>query len=141
MYMYKLYLVLLIPQLVALLTCTVDPCPSIQAVVFTQLGMYRLICCPPPPPRVCDCPPPYNFGTRSWAVKLRSGHRWRCCVFHYVHVHACPDVCMECTLIPYSGKLLRVQTFAKSPLEAPQDIFTVLIFATKPCIVHYQLGC
>ena len=33
--------------------------------------------------------------------------------------------------IPYSGKLLRVQTLAKTPLEAPEDIFTVLIFATK----------
>ena len=30
-----------------------------------------------------------------------------------------------------------VQTFAKTPLESPEDIFTVLIFATKPCIVQY----
>ena len=44
-------------------------------------------------------------------------------------------------LIPYSGKFLRVQTFAKMPPEAPEEIFAVLIFATKPCIVQYQLGC
>ena len=31
--------------------------------------------------------------------------------------------------------------FAKMPPEAPEEIFTVLIFATKPCIVQYQLGC
>ena len=33
--------------------------------------------------------------------------------------------------VPYSGKFLRVQTFAKRPLEAPEEIFTVLIFATS----------
>ena len=39
----------------------------------------------------------------------------------------------------YSGKFLRVQTFAKMPAEAPEDFFAVLIFATKPWIVRYQL--
>ena len=43
--------------------------------------------------------------------------------------------------IPYSGKFLRVQTFAKTPPETPEEIFAVLIFVTKPCIVWYQLVC
>ena len=42
--------------------------------------------------------------------------------------------------IPYSGKFLQVQTFAKMPPETPEEIFAVLIFATKPCIVRYQLA-
>ena len=42
--------------------------------------------------------------------------------------------------IPYSGKFLQAQTFAKMPPGALEEIFTVLIFATKPYIVQYQLG-
>ena len=41
----------------------------------------------------------------------------------------------------HSGKFLRVQTFAKMSPEAPEEISAVLICATKPSIVHYQLGC
>ena len=36
-------------------------------------------------------------------------------------------------IIPYSGKLLRVQNFMKSPLRAPEEIFAVLIFAVPTC--------
>ena len=43
--------------------------------------------------------------------------------------------------IPYCGKFLRLQTFVKMPPKAPEETFAVLIFATKPCIVRYQLGC
>ena len=43
--------------------------------------------------------------------------------------------------VPYSGKFLQLQTFAKMSPESPEEIFAVLIFATKPCIVRYQLGC
>ena len=37
--------------------------------------------------------------------------------------------------VPYSGKLLWVHTFANMPSEAPEEVFTVLIFATKPCLI------
>ena len=40
----------------------------------------------------------------------------------------------------YSGKYLRMQTFANLPSEAPEEIFTVLIFATKPCLAPYQVA-
>ena len=46
----------------------------------------------------------------------------------------------SCFKIPYSGKFLQVQTFAKMSPEAPEEIFAVLIFATKPCIERYQLA-
>ena len=42
-------------------------------------------------------------------------------------------------MLPYSGKLLQVQTFATMPPEAPEEIFTVLIFATKACIASAVL--
>ena len=34
--------------------------------------------------------------------------------------------------IPYSEKFLRVQTFVKMPLEAPEEMFAVFIFAQSP---------
>ena len=55
--------------------------------------------------------------------------------------NACNCHIIVCQIVPYSGKFLRVQTFANSPSEAPEEIFTVLIFAIKPCLAQYQLGC
>ena len=34
-------------------------------------------------------------------------------------------------VVPYSGKFSQVQTFAKMPPEAPEEIFAVLTFATN----------
>ena len=45
------------------------------------------------------------------------------------------------SIIPYSGKLLRVQTFANMLSEAPEEFFTVLIFVTKQCLAQYHMGC
>ena len=65
------------------------------------------------------------------------------CLFGPGEIKETLRLCMyvHARIVPYSGKFLRVQTFAKMPPEAPEEIFAVLIFATKPCIVRYQLGC
>ena len=41
--------------------------------------------------------------------------------------------CEQWLYIPYSGKFSQVQNFAESPLRAPEEIFTVLIFALPAC--------
>ena len=38
-------------------------------------------------------------------------------------------ICLYCDTINFSGKFSRVQTFARIAPEAPEEIFTVLIFA------------
>ena len=43
--------------------------------------------------------------------------------------------------LQYSGKYLLEKTFTNMPPEAPEGIFTVLIFTTCTCIERYQLGC
>ena len=83
-------------------------------------------------------------GVVTWCMRCA-----RCSCMVYEVYEVCTKLqctwCMRCQHgvldVPYSGKLLRVQTFAKTPLEAPEDIFTVLIVATKPCILQYQLDC
>ena len=44
-------------------------------------------------------------------------------IISYIHV--------AIEYILYSGKFLQVQTFAKMPPEAPEEIFAVLIFPTS----------
>ena len=44
-------------------------------------------------------------------------------------------------VLPYSGKLLQVQTFANLLSEAPEEIFTVSYFCDKPWLAQYQAGC
>ena len=48
--------------------------------------------------------------------------------FHQIWIESSYNVFC---FVPYSVKLLRVLTFARTPLEAPEDIFMVFIFATE----------